>query len=59
MKNKMSMQAQLNNMKLCAKFSELDRPCPVELMLIFQVVPFTFIVAKTKVPSIHLKDNVF
>ena len=33
MKNKTLMQAQLNNMELCPKFSELDRLCPVELML--------------------------
>ena len=33
-KNKMSMQIQVNNLKLCPKFSELDRICPVNLMLI-------------------------
>ena len=31
MKTKMLMQAQLNNMELCPKFSELDRLCPIEL----------------------------
>ena len=48
MKNKMPMQAQLNNMELCPKFSELDRLCPIELKLVSQVMPFIFIVAKTK-----------
>ena len=39
MKNKMLMQAQLNNMELFPKFSELDRLCPIELMLISQIIP--------------------
>ena len=47
-KNKTPMQAQLNNMELCPKFSELDRLCPIELMLIFQIIPFMFIVTKAK-----------
>ena len=42
------MQAQVNSMELCPKFSELHRLCPVELMLIFQIIPFMCIVAKTK-----------
>ena len=42
------MQAQLNNMELYPKFSELDRLCPIELMLISQIIPFMFIIAKTK-----------
>ena len=33
----MPVQAQLNNMKLCPKFSELDMLCPIELMLISQI----------------------
>ena len=45
-KNKTPMQAQLNNMELCPKFSKLDRLCPTELMLIFQIIPYMVIVAK-------------
>ena len=59
MKNKMPIQAQMNNKELCPKFSELDRLCPIELMLTSQLIPFMFIVAKVKVPSMDLKDNVF
>ena len=47
-KNKIPMQAQLNNMELCPKFSELDRLCPIELILISQIIPFIFIDAKMK-----------
>ena len=47
-KNKMPVEAQLNNMDLCPKFSDWDRHCQVELMLISQNKAFTFIVAKTK-----------
>ena len=35
-------------MELCPKFSDLDRLCPMELMLISQIIPFMFIIAKTK-----------
>ena len=42
------MQAQLNNMELCPEFSEYDRLYPVELMLISQIIPFMFVIAKTK-----------
>ena len=35
-------------MEFCPKFSELDMLSPVELMLISQIVPFMFIVAKMK-----------
>ena len=59
MKNKMPIQAQMNNKELCPKFSELDRLCSIELMLTSQLIPFMFIVAKVKVPSMDLKDNVF
>ena len=34
------MQAQLNNIELCPKFSELDRLNPTELILISQIIPF-------------------
>ena len=59
MKNKTPKQVQLNNVELCPNFSELDRLCPVELGLISQIIPFMFIVAKVKTPSMDLKDNVF
>ena len=42
------MQAQLNNMEVFPKFSELDRLCPIELTLITQIVPFMFAVARTE-----------
>ena len=47
-KNKISMQAQLNKMELCPKFTELERLCPIELMQISQIIPFMYIVAKMK-----------
>ena len=55
-KNKMPMQAQINNMELYLKFSESNRLCPVELMLISQIIPFMFIVAKTKGVQHGLKE---
>ena len=58
-KNKTPVQAQLNNMELCPKFSELDRLCPIELMLISQIIPFKFIVAKTKGAQHGLKRECF
>ena len=47
-KNKMPMQAQVNNLGLCPTFNELDRFCLVELIIISQIIPFMFIAAKTK-----------
>ena len=47
-KNKIPMQTQVSNMELRLKFSELNRLCPVELMLISQIIPLIFIVAKMK-----------
>ena len=41
-KNKMPLQAQLNKMELCAKFTALDRLCTIELRLISQIIPFMF-----------------
>ena len=38
-KNKMSVQAELNKTKLCPKFTNLNRLCPTELMLISQIIP--------------------
>ena len=55
-KNRIPMQVQVNNLELCPKFSELDRLCPIELMLIPQIIPFIFLLQKRKVPSM---DNVF
>ena len=51
------MQAQVNNLELCPTFSELDRLCPIELMLISQIIPFMFIVAKTKGAQHGLKGQ--
>ena len=51
----MPMQAQLNHMELCPKFSELNRLCPIELMLIPQIMPFISINAKTKGTKYGLK----
>ena len=48
LKNKIPMQTQLNNMELCPEFSEYDRLCPMKLMLISQIIPFMFVIAKTK-----------
>ena len=39
---------QVNNVELFPKFSELNRLCPIELMLVPQIIQFMFIVAKTK-----------
>ena len=52
----MPMQVQVNNMDLCPEFSDLNRLCPVELMLISQIIPFMFIVAKTKGAQLELTD---
>ena len=51
------MQAQLNNRELCPKFSELDRFCLIKLMLISQIMPIIFIVAKTKGAQNGLKGQ--
>ena len=47
-KRKMPPQAQANNLELCPKLKELQDLCPIELMLISQIIPFMFIVAKHK-----------
>ena len=49
------MSAQLNKIELCPKFSEWDRRYPVELMLISEIIPIIFIVAKTKGAQYGLK----
>ena len=51
----MPMPAQLNKIELCPKFSEWDRRYPVELMLISEIIPIIFIVAKTKGAQYGLK----
>ena len=60
-KNKIPMEAQLNNVELCPKFSELNRLCSIELILIYQIIPFIFIVAKTNGAQhgMDLQGNVF
>ena len=58
LKNRMPMQAQVNLMELCPKFCDLDMLCLIDLMLILQIIPFTFIVAKAKGDQQGLKDCV-
>ena len=53
----MSIQAQVNNLELCPTFSELNRHCTIELMLISQTIPFMFFVAKTKGAQHGLKGQ--
>ena len=56
-KNKMPMQAQKNEMELCPKFNEFESLCPIELMLISQIIPFMFIVARAKGAQHDLKGQ--
>ena len=56
-KKKMPMLAQANNLELCPKIAELEDLCPIELMLISQIIPFMFIVAKTKGAQHGLKGQ--
>ena len=44
-------------MELCPKFSELYSLCPIDLMLNSQIIPFMFIVAKTKGAQHGLKGQ--
>ena len=57
LKNKMPMQAQKNKMELCPKFHEFENLCSIELMLISQIIPFMFIVAKVKGAQHGLKGQ--
>ena len=57
LRKKMPMQAQANNLELCPKIEELEHLCPIELMLISQIIPFMFIVAKTKGAQNGLKGQ--
>ena len=56
-KNEKPMQAQVNNLGLCPTLSELDRLCRVELMLISQIIPFMFFVAKIEGAQHGLKGQ--
>ena len=53
----MPMQSQNNNMELSPKFNEFERLYPVELMLISQIIPSMFIVAKAKGAQHGLKGQ--
>ena len=53
----MPMQAQNNNMELSPKFNEFESLYSVELMLISQIIPFMFIVAKAKGAQHGLKGQ--
>ena len=57
LKNKMPMQAQKNKMELCPKFNEFESLCPIELMLISQIIPLMFIVTKAKGAQHGLKGQ--
>ncbi len=53
----MPAQAQAYNLSLCPKFEELENLCPLELMLISKIIPFMFIVARTKGAQHGLKGQ--
>ena len=53
----MPPQAQANNLSLCTKFDELENLCPLELMLVSKIIPFMFIVARTKGAQHGLKGQ--
>ena len=53
----MPMQAQLNKMKRLLKFSELDRLCPIEQMLISQIIQLMLTATKTKGAQDRLKGQ--
>ena len=44
-------------MELCPKFSELNKLCPLQLMLVSKITPFVFLVAKTKGAQHGLKGQ--
>ena len=46
-----------NKMELYPKFYEFESLCPIELMLISQIIPFMFIVAKAKGAQNGLKGQ--
>ena len=51
------MQAQKNNLELSPKFNEFESLYPVELMLISQIIPSMFTVAKAKGAQHGLKGQ--
>ena len=53
----MPMQAQKNKMELYPKFNEFESLCPIELMLISQIIPFMFIIAKAEGAQHGLKGQ--
>ena len=48
---------QFNNLALCPKIKELEDLCPIEIMLISQIIPFMFIVARIKGAQHGLKGQ--
>ena len=56
-KGKVPPQAQANDMNLCPRIEELDCLSYVECMLISQIIPFMFIVAKQKSSQDGLKGQ--
>ena len=57
LKSKMPMLTQKDKMEYCPKFNAFDSLCPAELMLISQIIPFMFIVEKTKGAQQGLKGQ--
>ena len=53
----MPAKAQANNLEPCPKYKELEDLCPIELMLISQIIPFMFIVAKHRGAQHGLKGQ--
>ncbi|XP_066926640.1 uncharacterized protein [Clytia hemisphaerica] len=47
-KEQLPVQAQANNLQLSPKLPELEELCPIEMMLVSQIIPFMFIVPKHK-----------
>ncbi|XP_066930953.1 uncharacterized protein [Clytia hemisphaerica] len=47
-KEQLPVQAQANNLHLSPKLPELEELCPIEMMLVSQIIPFMFIVPKHK-----------
>ena len=56
-RHKIPMQAQANKLSLNPRFKELDDLCAIESMLISQLIPFMFIVAKAKGAQHGLKGQ--
>merc|ERR1711973_723516 len=57
MKGKMPPQAQENGLQLNPRVEELEDLCPLELMLIAQIIPFMSIVPKHKGAQFGLKGQ--